>query len=227
MLLTFTAEVFLTLRVFALLKRNRAVPAVSIIILSWQWGIALYAMSQSSQGTVQNALLLSRREPPLELPMLPNTDPYHICLFITTLTVAPWVEAYLCLSLAFDSLAFMSILYAGFVASRHHHIGVVLRVVYRDGIVYFFVLFSSNLVWLLLLLYARTGLKLMHNQAAMVISSIMINRITLNLKEASTRQSIFTWSTQTFRQLNFTDDGHSVDSEDTNGTELRPLRRGV
>lgn len=52
----------------------------------------------------------------------------------------------------------MSILYVGFVASRRHHLGVVLRVVYRDGIVYFFVLFSSNLVWLLLLLYARVGI---------------------------------------------------------------------
>ncbi|KAF4590607.1 hypothetical protein EYR40_009202 [Pleurotus pulmonarius] len=87
MLLTFTAEVFLTLRVFALLKRNRAVPAIAIMILSWQWGIAFYAMSQSSQGTVQNALLLSRRSIPPELPVLPDIDPYHICLFITTLTV--------------------------------------------------------------------------------------------------------------------------------------------
>ncbi len=55
----------------------------------------------------------------------------------------------------------------------------------------------------------------------------MINRITLNLKEASARQSIFTWSTQTFRQLKFTDDSHPTEAEGTDGIELHPLHRGV
>ncbi|KAK7056301.1 hypothetical protein VNI00_002854 [Paramarasmius palmivorus] len=167
---TFIAEVFLTLRVYALAKKHRGVLAISGFIMAWQWAIAIYAMSQSSKGTDQPALLLSRRAGMPPLPTLPNAEPYHVCIFISTLTVTPWVEAWLCLSLAFDGLAFLAILFFTFqMMSRQEYRFIrVLKVIQRDGITYFFVLFSSNLVWLLLLLHARPGLKFMHNQPAMV-----------------------------------------------------------
>ena len=87
---------------------RKAVLILAGLIMAWQWGIAIYAMSQSSQGTDQPALLISRALPPL--PQLPNADPFHsespsqfkfnsmtevilfpptlaVCIFISTLTV--------------------------------------------------------------------------------------------------------------------------------------------
>ncbi|KAJ8093257.1 hypothetical protein PM082_020743 [Marasmius tenuissimus] len=206
MLLTFTAEVFVGLRVYALSKRRKLVLYAAAFVLVWQWGIAIYAMSQSSLGTDQVQLLLPMDgPPPLVLPDLPKTDPYHICIFISVIAVAPWVEAFLCISLAFDGIAFLAITYFSFVMAREqgYRVTHLLRIIQRDGIVYFFVLFSSNLVWVLILFYARSSLKFIHAQPAMIVSAIMINRITLNLKEAASDTEddrVEGWTVKTFEQ---------------------------
>jgi len=49
------------LRVYALIGKRKPVLFICGVILLWQWAIALYAMSQSSKGTDQLALLLSPR----------------------------------------------------------------------------------------------------------------------------------------------------------------------
>jgi hypothetical protein len=90
--------------VYAITAKNRIFPCIAAGIMAAQWAIAIYAMSQSSQGTDQVALLLSRELPPL--PPLPTIDPYHgtichlysqsflkysvkitVCIFISVLTV--------------------------------------------------------------------------------------------------------------------------------------------
>ncbi|KAG6811472.1 hypothetical protein H0H92_007244 [Tricholoma furcatifolium] len=81
-ILTCIAEVFLTLRVYALLSKHKAVLGVALPIILFQWGIALYAMSQSSKGTDQVVLLIPGAIPP-NLPTLPDIDPYHSRPFVT------------------------------------------------------------------------------------------------------------------------------------------------
>ncbi|KAJ8093237.1 hypothetical protein PM082_020723 [Marasmius tenuissimus] len=200
-----TLPVFVGLRVYALSKRRKVVLYTTAFVLAWQWGIAIYAMSQSSLGTDQVQLLLPMDGPPPPvLPELPKTDPYHICIFISVITVAPWVEAFLCISLAFDGIAFLAIAYYSFKIAREqgHQVTDLLRIILRDGVVYFFVLFSSNLVWLLILLYARSSLKFIHAHLWTSVSAIMINRITLNLKEAASDDNdhVEGWSVRTFEQ---------------------------
>ncbi|PPQ95299.1 hypothetical protein CVT26_014873 [Gymnopilus dilepis] len=136
--------------------RHHAVLWLSGSIILAQWIIALYVMSQSSKGTDQVALLLP--VPTFPLPELPDLPPYH----------------------AFDGLAFLAIMVVTVRANRRYGVLPLMRIIQQDGIIYFFVLFSSNLVWLLLLLHARPALKFLHNQ----LSTIMINRITLNLKQS-------------------------------------------
>lgn len=46
----------------------------------------------------------------------------------------PWVEAYLYLSLTFDALAFMSLLFLTMRASRLHYISRMIKVIRNDGI---------------------------------------------------------------------------------------------
>ncbi|KAF5379386.1 hypothetical protein D9615_006600 [Tricholomella constricta] len=199
-ILTTIAELFMTLRVYALLKRNKAVLFVAGVIILWQWALIMYVIVQASKGTTHLAFLLSRDVAPA-LPTLPTTDPYHVCIFIVSPALVPWAEAFLCLCLSFDGLAFIGIIFGIAVRRREMNtqsLAPVTTIIRRDGVLYFFVLFSSNLVFLLVARYARPGLKNIHNQPAMVISAIMVNRITLNLKRESYKQLVLTWGTKTF-----------------------------
>ncbi|KAA1468386.1 hypothetical protein DENSPDRAFT_462539 [Dentipellis sp. KUC8613] len=92
--------------------------------------------------------------------------------------------------LCFDAIVFLVICFTTVTAIRRSNYGHMLHIIQRDGIIYFFVLFSSNLTWLLLALYAPPGRKYMQTQPALIISSIMINRITLNLKRGGQKQTI-------------------------------------
>ncbi|KAJ7177495.1 hypothetical protein C8R43DRAFT_872502, partial [Mycena crocata] len=137
-LLTTTAELFLALRVYAITAQSKVFPCVTAAILSCQWAIAIYAMDIPG------------------LPPLPNLDPYHgnqIILAITDDSV-PYVKGFLSLSLAFDTLVFLTIVYVTVKSSKSYQFMPLMRIIQRDGILYFLVLFSSNLIWVLLLIYA-------------------------------------------------------------------------
>ncbi|KAF5386811.1 hypothetical protein D9615_002136 [Tricholomella constricta] len=59
----------------------------------------------------------------------------------------------------------------------------------------------------------------------MVISSIMINRITLNLKRASERKAVVTWSIKTFEPIHI---GNNSDHLVAGDIPLEPIfRRGT
>ncbi|KAF5386812.1 hypothetical protein D9615_002137 [Tricholomella constricta] len=81
--LTTTAELFLALRIYAVLERRKAVFFVAGAILLCQWGLVLYITSQTPKGTAQVALLLSRNFIP-DLPPVPDTDPYRVCILLST-----------------------------------------------------------------------------------------------------------------------------------------------
>ncbi|CAK5276869.1 unnamed protein product [Mycena citricolor] len=204
--LTTTAQLFIALRVYAITAKHQLFPAFTILVLLAQWGIAIYAMSQSSLGTDQVALLLPvRRDIDSSvaatipaLPVLPTIDPYHICIFISTLTVTPYVKAFLGLALAYDTIAFLVIFGVTLRRQRSYKLLPIIQVIQRDGIMYFLILFSSNLLWVLLIQYAPPALKFLHNQPAMLVSSVMITRITLNLKKASQSQTVISWGVHTF-----------------------------
>ncbi|KAG6861306.1 hypothetical protein C0995_001625 [Termitomyces sp. Mi166 len=151
LLLSSIAQVFLALRVFALLEKLKLVFYLSGMILFAQWVIILYAVSQSSGGIYTPALLLAH-DLTQTLPLLPNADPYHN-VFPLRFRV-PLAETFLCLCLAFDGLVFIGIVYGASKRARQirtHRSVPLLHIIKRDGILYFFL-----------------GLKFIHNQPAMV-----------------------------------------------------------
>ncbi|KAE9401961.1 hypothetical protein BT96DRAFT_573815 [Gymnopus androsaceus JB14] len=196
---TSVAQVFLTLRVYALCKQ-KFVWIIAGLIAACQWGILIFVMSQSSSSTDLLSILLPLDSLPIPLPVLPDIDPFHVCISISNLIVVPqWVRAFICLSLAFDGLAFLAIIFTVVRISWSRPLTHIVKVIQRDGIIYFFVLFSSNFVWIMFFSYAqRPALRCIHNQPAMVVSCIMINRITLSLKRASYNRNVIQWSMKTF-----------------------------
>ncbi|KIK60226.1 hypothetical protein GYMLUDRAFT_85532 [Collybiopsis luxurians FD-317 M1] len=185
------AEALVLLRVYAMSGRKSVVLFCAFPIILCQWALLIYQASQSSNGTDNLALLLSRRD--LALPTLPSADAYHLCISIPGQTVLPFGVGYLSLLIVFDGLAVLAITFMVMRQSESLQLMPILKLIQRDGLLYFAVLFSSNFVWLILSLYARPGLRFMQNQPAMVISSIMVNRITINLKKASQKKVTVSW----------------------------------
>lgn len=68
-----------------------------------------------------------------------------------------FAEAWLCLTLAFDTLVFLAITVITFLKTKKYGFIPLIDVIQKDGVTYFFVLFSSNLLWLVLLLHARVS----------------------------------------------------------------------
>jgi hypothetical protein len=65
--------------------------------------------------------------------------------------------AYITMSLSFDSVVFALILFYTFKASQSSNPKHLLEILRRDSAFYFFVLFSSQLVWVLCIFYARVS----------------------------------------------------------------------
>ncbi|KAA1478068.1 hypothetical protein DENSPDRAFT_787576, partial [Dentipellis sp. KUC8613] len=68
-----------------------------------------------------------------------------------------WIAFILCTALGFDSIVFLIIIITTTKTMRGVRVGHIVRVIYRDGVMYFFVLFTSNLFWVLLVFYARVS----------------------------------------------------------------------
>lgn len=77
----------------------------------------------------------------------PDLDPSRICLFVSSQTA---VFIYLGISLLFDGMAFLAILRYSFknTISLRASTVTLFGTIVRDGTIYFFVIFTSNLVWL-------------------------------------------------------------------------------
>jgi len=144
--------------------------------------VVIYAMSEPGHN---NAM------PAPDIPL----DPYHVCVLFSD----PRMDtAYLAVSIAFDSIVFAITLIFTVKEHRLRPNSILLQTIQRDGTLYFCVILTGNLTWMLLALYARPSLKFMNAQPSMILTSIMINRLTLSLRRASHDQNI-AWGWQTFQ----------------------------
>ncbi|KAJ3742303.1 hypothetical protein DFH05DRAFT_1544383 [Lentinula detonsa] len=180
------AEVLVLLRVHALSGRKQYVLSIAILLIVVQWALLLYQDVLYKNGTSNLAVLLFARELDTSaIPPLPDIDAYRLCIAIPSTQIAQAGETFLSLFIVYDGLAVLSIIYFVSQQAKGFHFVPILELVQRDGLLYFAVMFSSNFVWLMMALHARPSLGFIQNQPAMVISSIMVNRITMNLQKAS------------------------------------------
>lgn len=89
--------------------------------------------------------------------MLAPSTPSGTIIIYSLSSRVPYVEAGICLSLAFDGMAFLIILTVT-LDPFSHEVMSITRVIRRDSIMYFFAIFSSNLVWFVLLLHGRVSI---------------------------------------------------------------------
>ncbi|KAJ3767585.1 hypothetical protein FB446DRAFT_793063 [Lentinula raphanica] len=180
------AEVLVLLRVYALSGHKRYVLFIAIPLIMVQWALLLYQDVLYKDGTSNLGVLLFARELDTSaIPPLPDIDAYKLCIAIPSTEIVRAGETFLSLCIVYDGLAVLSIVYFVSQQAKGFHLAPIIELVQRDGLLYFAVMFSSNFVWLMMALHARPSLGFIQNQPAMVISSIAVNRITMNLQRAS------------------------------------------
>ncbi|KAI0360819.1 hypothetical protein OH77DRAFT_727570 [Trametes cingulata] len=93
--------------------------------------------------------------------------------------------------LVFDSVVFFATLYRTIQLYRRTLIGEALSlitVIMRDGIMYFAAIFVSNLVTVLIFIFATPDLKVINASFSTLITSLMVSRLMLNLRSEVLRR---------------------------------------
>ncbi|TFK41738.1 hypothetical protein BDQ12DRAFT_599337 [Crucibulum laeve] len=148
LLIVLPAEAVLVYRMYAL--TNRSIPIVLLLscVMISQCSIVIYALSRP--GT-NNALFI----PDYKL------VPFHMCILYSDPTMD---TAYLSLSIFFDLTVFSLTMIRTF--NQHYLLPrtVLHWTIQRDGALYFCAILSGNIVWMVLSLCGRPGLKFMNAQ---------------------------------------------------------------
>ncbi|KAJ3836445.1 hypothetical protein F5878DRAFT_643530 [Lentinula raphanica] len=171
-------------RVYALSGQNRIAIYCAVPLMLSQAAMLLYVCSQSANGTANLTLLLGVTD----VTSLPDIDAFRLCISVPPMDVLPYGQAFLCLLIVYDGLAVVAISYIVAQQSGVLHLMPILKLIQRDGLLYFAVISGCSS-------YIIT-LRFIAERPAMVISSIVVSRITINLKKASHEKTAVSWRTR-------------------------------
>jgi len=151
------------LRVYAMYPNNKPLVGLLVLIfLAWTgvnaWLLAL-ASSVPHQGISSCTMVFD--------PKMPS----HIA------SSSAWFP------LMFDTVVFVSTMYRTVPSIRHKEAGHILRTMLEDGLLYYSVICSVNLVLTTMIIRAPPGLQNITAQLELLLTVAMMSRITLNLKK--------------------------------------------
>jgi len=172
--LTILPGILMLIRVYALYNRNR------LILFGLSTSLVLQTAAGLWQYTVSGAT--------------PAPDPldnyeYHFCIYLPPKRIGHFSTMYIFWELGYDSVVFLlTIARTFYMHWRHQGVirsgGLVDNLV-QDGAFYFGCIFSVNLMWALMILYAPTGLRAIAGVPSSCVNTLMVCRITLNLRTAA------------------------------------------
>ncbi|KAF8482251.1 hypothetical protein JB92DRAFT_3036451 [Gautieria morchelliformis] len=156
------SSILLLLRVYALYNRHKWTLGYLSSIVVIQLAVSTFVYAFPGHGPLPM--------PSIDLPV------FQGCLYLPSSSLnAPFV-----LELTYD-VSIVALIMAKSWKERSLNglmdQGGILRMIVKDGIIYFLVIFSTMFIWLCMILFAPLGLKLVNSG----LISIMINRLTINL----------------------------------------------
>ncbi|KAJ3757770.1 hypothetical protein F5880DRAFT_1504577 [Lentinula raphanica] len=134
------AEILVLIRVYALSGQNRIAIYCAVPLMLSQAAMLLYVCSQSANGTANLTLLLGVTD----VTSLPDIDAFRLCISVPPMDVLPYGQAFLCLLIVYDGLAVVAISYIVAQQSGVLHLMPILKLIQRDGLLYFAVMFTNR-----------------------------------------------------------------------------------
>ncbi|KAH9077940.1 hypothetical protein EDB83DRAFT_2347116 [Lactarius deliciosus] len=172
--LTILPGILMLIRVYALYNRNR------LILYGLSASLVLQTVAGLWQYTVSGGT--------------PAPDPldnyeYHFCIYLPPKRIGHLSTMYIFWELGYDSVVFLlTIARTFYMHWRHQGMirggGLVSNLV-QDGAFYFGCIFSVNLMWAVMILHAPTGLRAIAGIPSSCVNTLMVCRITLNLRTAA------------------------------------------
>jgi len=176
-LATILAQIVLTLRIYAITRKNRLITACFGVIAGSHLVLGTYFTILTSTKGAQQVL---------PIPF----DFYKVCVLTQTEVFEVGMTS---ISLLYDLLAFILIIYTASKSNLHQfQIPSLFRIVARDATLYFMVIFTSHLVLEFTLTLGRPSIQLLPAIGNSVYIPVMIGRLMISLKKATTQ--VDTWS---------------------------------
>ncbi|KAI0051511.1 hypothetical protein FA95DRAFT_1602540 [Auriscalpium vulgare] len=174
--LTLLPGVLMLIRVYALYGRNKLV----------LFGLGSVLLSQTAAGLYQFTV---KGGTPAPDPI--NNYEFHFCIYLPPKRIGQVATMYVFMEVGYDTLIFLLTIsrttymywsYHGTLAASKLGNGSTSLVtsLIRDGAFYFGAIFSMNLMWVLMIMHAPTGLRAIASIPS--VTTVMISRITLNLR---------------------------------------------
>ncbi|KAF6744581.1 hypothetical protein DFP72DRAFT_928434 [Ephemerocybe angulata] len=162
---SFVIGVIFLMRLYALYSANRAIMALGAALLVAEITIKIWAFTDGVA---------------LELP-----DQVLGCILIGknhTRFAFTWIA-----ELAFDTAMFVLTLGRTIIYYRLQHRKKVtlLHLIIRDGVIYFAIIFAANVVTVFMVFFAPEDIKVINASFSTLITSLMISRLVLNLRDAA------------------------------------------
>ncbi|TCD68149.1 hypothetical protein EIP91_011427 [Steccherinum ochraceum] len=170
----FTASVIgviFILRLYSIYSRNTYVLLFFTTLLMVELGVKIWAFTDGTMLTLPPELVG--------------------CILVGKSSVGDrfvytWVA-----ELVFDTAVFLATFYRAVFLYRTAEAGAalgLLRIIMRDGVMYFAAIFASNLVTVLLFVSAPADLKAVNASFSTLITSLMVSRLMLNLRREALRR---------------------------------------
>jgi len=172
--LTFFPNFVVSLRVYALYDRNKYLAAMIIVYLLGEFGVALWVYLTPSMYAV-----------PLPGPEnVTNSLALHACLAYSSPKLNSFQAAtFQFMQTFFDSWVLALVLFKSikeFMGPRSNR--GLRSIIATHGVIYYVVVFSTNVSWALMVLLATTGLKYTMAVPTLVLAPLAANKLTLSLR---------------------------------------------
>ncbi|KAH9994532.1 hypothetical protein BJV74DRAFT_830981 [Russula compacta] len=212
--LTLFPGMLMLIRVYALYNRNR------IILYSLSTSLLLQTVAGLWQYTVSGAK-------PAPVPL--DNYEYHFCIYLPPKRIGHLTTMYVSWELGYDTLVFLlTITRTVYMHWRHQGVtrttGGLIGNLMRDGAFYFGCIFSMNLMWVLMILYAPTGLRAIASIPSSCVNTVMVCRITLNLRTTVYGHTTFERTNHTFPMSDLRDPRSGPSDQTLDPTATRNLR---
>ncbi|KAF8501346.1 hypothetical protein JB92DRAFT_866185 [Gautieria morchelliformis] len=164
------SNILLLLRVYALYNRNKWILGYLGAVIVIQFAACIFVSTFPGHGPLPM--------PPIDLPV------FQGCLYLPSTSLKSGGVTPVMLELVYD-VSIVGLIMAKNWKDRSFNglmdRGGILRIIVKDGIIYFLIIFSTKVAWLCLALFAPLALKFVNAYPSDVLVSIMINRLTINL----------------------------------------------
>ncbi|KLO17924.1 hypothetical protein SCHPADRAFT_138915 [Schizopora paradoxa] len=174
--LMFSPNIAIGVRVFALYNMSKRLGAFIVIYLSAELGVALW-------------IYLSPGHHPTVLPGPPDTFnnwTLHSCGFSPSPSLNNFqAAAYQLMQSGYDSTMFLLIICKTFSEAfrcRTWSSSSLRYCIARDGLWYYMIVFSCNLTWALMTIFAPSQIKNIAAEPTVHLSCIAVNRLTFNVR---------------------------------------------